>query len=374
MAVTLHLSSTRILENPTEGTLVGVFSVEGDTSGGAFVYTLADSIADRFSIFRNRLLVKTGGSDLFDFESEDSNDFDIEVTATSGDIVITKAFTISVIDDTAPTNIELSNSIISEDVTNGTEIGALSAIDDSGDAIVFTLLNDADGRFGTSNGKLIVKDSSKLDFPTAASHQITVQAKDPDGNVLQKTLTISLTDALEIINGTSKNDNLVGTNGMDLINGWSGNDVISGLRGDDVINGGLGKDILYGGAGKDIFVFDTPLKKGQFDQVRDFNVADDTLQFSLSAFKSFKVKAPKKSGQPDDKISYMGLNKFFKPGKLDKKFYRLDKPKDSNDIIYYNKKNGFVYLDVDGSGKEKPIEILKLQKGLKLTVDDFLFI
>lgn len=156
--------------------------------------------------------------------------------------------------------------------------------------------------------------------------------------------------------GTAKNDKLVGGAYDDLISGLAGNDKLYGNAGNDKLNGGLGKDVLYGGQGKDTFIFDTPIKKGQFDQVADFNSADDTLQFKLSALKSFKIKA-------------------FKAGKMNKKFFTLgDKPKDGNDYIYYNKKNGFVYLDNDGSGHKKGMEILKLKPGLKLTADDFLLI
>ena len=65
--------------------------------------------------------------------------------------------------------------------------------------------------------------------------------------------------------------------------------------------------------------------------------------------------------------------------KLQKKFFNVgtklnDTPDGSNDYVFYNKKNGFVYLDVDGSGKGKGIEILKLKPGTMLTADDFLFI
>ena len=73
--------------------------------------------------------------------------------------------------------------------------------------------------------------------------------------------------------------------------GLAGNDKIYGLDGNDFINGGLGKDQLTGGKGKDTFAYDTALRKGGFDQITDFSSADDTLQFNLSALKSFKIKA-----------------------------------------------------------------------------------
>ena len=128
------------------------------------------------------------------------------------------------------------------------------------------------------------------------------------------------------------------------------------------INGGTGKDKLYGGAGQDTFVFDTPVKKGHFDHIEDFKASDDTIQISLAALKAFKVKGPKASdviskkgsddgGKPDKNSNKsVGFDKIFKKGqKLEKKFFNVgtklgDNPDGSNDYVFYNKKNGFVYL------------------------------
>ena len=227
---------------------------------------------------------------------------------------------------------------------------------DLNDTFTFTLTDNAGGRFKIEGGKLLVADGSKLDFETAKSHQIKVQVKDAGGLTFEKTITIGVTDGIDPISGTKRNDKIVGTESADFISGDAGNDKISGLGGDDIINGGLGKDHLTGGAGRDTFMFDSALRKGGFDMVTDFNSADDTLQFDLSALKSFKIKA-------------------FKEGKLQKKFFTVGtEPKDKNDYVYYNKKNGFVYLDADGSGHKKGMEILKLKPGTKISADDFLFI
>jgi serralysin len=160
-----------------------------------------------------------------------------------------------------------------------------------------------------------------------------------------------------------------------------GNDKLYGLAGNDTLNGGVGKDILSGGDGADTFVFDAPLKKGHFDQIRDFKSGQDKVVFDLDALKTFKVKASKsdlldlaKKGKPDKKSS-VELDKVFKEGKLEKKFFTVGTTsKDGNDYVVYSKKSGTVYLDVDGSGSAKPVEILKLKPGTGLAFSDFLFI
>lgn len=387
------LSANSVLENPTAGTVIGTLSVLGGKNNETFSYTLADSLSDRFEIKLNaitgqyELVVKSADPALFDYDNGQQG-FTISVSAASdasGNPTVVDSFTtmINVIDNVAPTDITLSQTSVVEHSGAGTVVADLYAVDANlKDTFTFTLLNDAEGRFEIKNGQLVVKDGSKLDYLTAASHKVQIQVTDADSNTFTEEVTINITDALELRNGTWKNDKIYGTEGGDAINGLSGNDWIFGNGGDDVINGGRGKDFLYGGAGKDTFVFDTSVKRGEFDQVRDFNPADDTIQLNLSSLKTFKVKtsikdlfwAAIKGGNPHKK-QYYSLDKVMKHGKLDSKFFSTSyKAKDSNDFVYYNKKNGFVYFDADGSGREKGIEILKLQKGLILTADDFLMI
>lgn len=401
MTATITLSANNIIENPTAGMIIGTFSVTGGKPNETFTFELTNSLGDRFEIINANLVVKTGGGELFDFENEALKSFEIGVTATGSNqtSVTNSPFTINVTDNTAPTDLDLSNASVAEHADTGTEIGTLSVLDpDLNDTFTLVLTNDADGRFEIRDGKLVVKDGSKLDFLTAASHNITIQVTDSDDNSFEKTLTINITDVLETIVGTNRNNRLVGTAGADEIKGLGGNDKIYGLAGDDIINGGAGKDALYGGGGKDTFVFDTPVKKGHFDHVVDFKSADDTFLFNLASLKSFKIPASKgakksevqlfKKGKPEDKgklgdkggqdskapSKVLSLDKVFKKGKLSKKHFSLNESKDSNDYIFYNKKKGFVYLDIDGAGGKKGIEIIKVKPGTTITADDFLFI
>ncbi|MGO4524061.1 calcium-binding protein [Microvirga sp. 2MCAF35] len=405
------LSATSLLENPKAGTVIGTLSVLGGKANESFTYTLADSLMERFEIKLNaatglyELVVKNPALALFDYDAG-QRAFTISVSATSNatsepTTIDTTPFMINVLDNVAPSDIALSRASIPEHSGAGTVIGVLSATDANlNDLLSFTLLDDADGRFGIVDGKLVVQDGSKLDYVSAGSHQVRIQVTDSDNNSYVETMTIAVTDVLELRNGTSRNDTIYGgaggeliygrngndriygRGGNDKIDGGSGNDRIYGDDGDDIINGGTGKDILYGGSGKDTFVFNNPVQAGSYDQINDFNVADDTIQLSLSSLKTFKLKASVKdlirsvfTGSDPYKKHYYTLDKVMAKGKLESKFFgKSYTPHDSNDYIYYNKKNGFVYFDPDGNGREKGIEIAKLAKGLALTANDFLMI
>ena len=154
--------------------------------------------------------------------------------------------------------------------------------------------------------------------------------------------------------GTASADKLDGGYHNDTLEGAGGNDILWGGAGHDRLNGGIGSDVLTGGEDKDIFVFDAkPNKKTNLDRISDFNVKDDTLWIDNSLLKK------------------LGKGTALKPVKLNKKFFALDKAKDANDYLIYNKKTGGLFLDVDGSGSAKAVEIVALTKGLKLTYSDF---
>src|SRR5215217_1015857 len=342
---TVTLSNSTIVENPQVGTIVGFIGVTGEGASENAAFRLIDPGSGRFEIkpisqegiLNWVLVVKNSvsgdGSSLFDFENDALNHFTFKISATGdvGTVVATTTFTVSVTDNTAPTEIILSDSSVVEHAQTGTVIGSLWAFDpDDDDTFTYTLTDDAGGRFDIVDGNVVVKDGSLLDYLSAKSHQITVEVKDSDGNIHTANLTINVSDAVDIRNGTATNDRLLDSAGADLFKDLSGNDTLYGLAGDDMLNGGAGNDTLNGGAGKDFlsggdgadtFVFDTSFKKGHFDHINDFKSGQDKIQFDLDALKGFKVKAAKsdlldlaKKGKLDKKSS-VRLDKVFKEGK-----------------------------------------------------------
>ncbi|KLK94828.1 hypothetical protein AA309_01080 [Microvirga vignae] len=151
---TILLSNLTVIENASAGTVIGTLSVDGGTENETFTFTLADSLSERFEIRLNtttglhELVVKTGGNTLFDFETAELKEFALSISATGdvGTVISDASFTISVTDNTAPTDISLSNASVIEHAAAGAEIGVLSAIDsDLNETFTFTLTDDAGG-------------------------------------------------------------------------------------------------------------------------------------------------------------------------------------------------------------------------------------
>ncbi len=153
--------------------------------------------------------------------------------------------------------------------------------------------------------------------------------------------------------GQDGNDTLYGGKHADTLQGGGGNDRLYGDAGNDVLDGGAGKDILSGGPGRDTFIFRDKLNaRTNVDKITDFNVKDDTIRLENSIFK-----------------------KLGKAGKLKPDFFTIaNKAQDGNDYLIYNKKNGYLSYDADGSGSKKAVLFAKLKSGLALTEKDFYII
>jgi beta-glucanase (GH16 family) len=256
----------------------------------------------------------------------------------------------------APSNVLLTGNDVLENSVNGTVLGTLSASDADGDTVNFNLLDNAGGRFALSGNKLVVANGGLLDYEQATSHQISVRVTDSHGASVDQTFNVTVRDVLdEMRTGTSGNDQLVGGIGPDNIDGKAGNDSINGTAGDDRINGGYGNDMLTGGTGKDTFIFaDTLNKTKNLDTITDFSVADDSMWLENTIFQKLE------------------MGTLSEPGMLNQGFFTIgDKAKDSNDYLIYNKTNGYLYYDADGSGKGAAVAFAKLTINLALTEMDF---
>ncbi|MDC7710547.1 calcium-binding protein [Vogesella indigofera] len=150
---------------------------------------------------------------------------------------------------------------------------------------------------------------------------------------------------IENVKGSYFADTIVGTSAVNSLVGGGGNDTLSG---------GGGADVLYGGTGRDIFRFDTAL--GSSDQIKDFVVAEDTIQLENSIFTKFGTTMT---------------------GTINAAFFRANTTglaTDSNDYIVYETDTGKLFYDADGSGVGASTQIAVLGVNLTLTNADFVLV
>ncbi|MDF2812770.1 MAG: hypothetical protein K0S56_3801, partial [Microvirga sp.] len=349
----LDLTSTAIDENSGGGTTVGRLTAIDADPNDTFTYSLVSDPDGKFRIAGDELTIKPGAT--LDYETKQFHQVTIRVKDAAGQ-TFDKLFTITVNDlpevpgNRKPTDVNVGGLTTKELAATGTVVSTLTAIDDdANDTFTYQLLNP-DGRFKISGNQLIVDNGIKLDHEQAASHQVTVRAYDRAGTFFDKTFSIGVGDVdPEVAVGTALDDVLVGGRGKDNFNGSFGH---------DKLRGGLGNDVLKGDQGRDIFVFDTKAgKKTNYDKILDYTVKDDSIQLDNVVFKKLGKGAPAT------------------PAKLNKKFFTVGtEAKDANDYVIYNKKNGVLSYDADGTGSGRAVEIALLKKNLKITAAEFFVI
>ena len=123
----------------------------------------------------------------------------------------TGVLTITVLPNSAPTNITLTASTIQENNASGVTIGALTTTDsDSGDTHTYTFADTANypDNSNFSIGGANLQAAAVFDYETKASYVILVQTTDTPGATYTKTFTISITDVDEDSDGDGINNSI----------------------------------------------------------------------------------------------------------------------------------------------------------------------
>ena len=203
----IQLSNTTIAETTSVGSLVGVLSTTDldDQVGFEYALTAGEGDTDNasFQIADNELL----SSIAFDFETKDTYQVRITTTDPAG-ATFTQAFTIQVTDvieteNQPPSDLILSDSLISENEPIGTEIGYFAVIDaDVEDRHAITLV---EGAGGDGNGSFRIRDKAlvtneSFDFESQSTYSIRVQAKDSAQGTVAKVFIITVTDRRDTVN------------------------------------------------------------------------------------------------------------------------------------------------------------------------------
>ncbi len=150
-----------------------------------------------------------------------------------------------------------------------------------------------------------------------------------------------------------------GAQAIDVL-GNSGKDRIRGGAGDDRLNGGVGRDTLTGGGGDDAFVFTKAAGSAKADVITDFGHSktnNDWIEL--------------------DNAVWGGLSE----GQLAKSRFhlvtgdKLTKGVDASDRLIYDRENGDIWFDRDGSGKKYwLVKVAEVPDDTPLTCKDFFII
>lgn len=192
----ISLSAANLDENNIAGAEVGTMEVTDPDTDDTHTFELISDTGDndQFVIDGNKLLA----SGVLNFEEKSSYVVVIKAIDANG-AYVQKEFQVSVNDvNDDPSEIELDNVSIEENLDVGATIGTLTAIDeDANDSHTFSFIagdGDTDNAsFTLESG--VIKTAESFNFEAKSSYSVRVSADDGNGGALEQTMTISVTDA-----------------------------------------------------------------------------------------------------------------------------------------------------------------------------------
>lgn len=199
----LTLNPTEIVENSPPNTTIGTFNTKDPDPGDSFTYTLVSGAGDTDNGLFSIVGANTDQLRLVPSPNyETKPTYSIRVrTSDKGGKFLEKALTISVRDlpekpgDTAPTDINLTNSLVDESAPLNTLIGSFSTVDpDQGDSHRYQLATNTgdNAAFTILNNELRL--AAPLDFETKSTYTIQVVSTDVGNKSFTKTFTITVAD------------------------------------------------------------------------------------------------------------------------------------------------------------------------------------
>jgi Ca2+-binding RTX toxin-like protein len=194
----LALDHQAVDENQAAGTLVGTLSAT-DKPTDTLTYALTDDAGGRFTVDPHSGVVTTTAA----FDHEANASFAITATVTDqGGLSTQQGFTIAVGDvNEAPTGLAIDHAAVDENRPAGTLVGTVSASDPDGNALTYSLADDAGGRFAIDAATGAVTTTGPLDYEAGHGYSVTVRATDTGGLFADKVVAIAVGDVNEAPTG-----------------------------------------------------------------------------------------------------------------------------------------------------------------------------
>ena len=181
-------------ENSANGTVVGTVSAS-DEDGDALSYSIdAGDPGNAFSINSSTGEIIVNDGSQLDFESQSSYALTVTVDdGNGGTDTATATINLNDVNDAPVVNDQ--SFAVDENSANGTVVGTVSASDQDGDTLSYSITaGDPGGAFSidTATGQITVADGTQLDFESQASYNLTIQVQDNGTGTLTDTATVTI--------------------------------------------------------------------------------------------------------------------------------------------------------------------------------------
>ena len=183
--------SVSIAENLQTGVNVIRIKASDEDSGDSLTYSLSGTNSSHFAISSSTGLVTT--AQLLDKETVGS--YSLNVTVTDGTLSVTESLSITVSDvNDAPAfnDAPYATTVVENDA--GAAVYTVSATDDDGDSLTFTITGTGSVDFSLNPTTGVVTLADALDYESTSVYYLTIRASDSNGGVATTSLNVTVVD------------------------------------------------------------------------------------------------------------------------------------------------------------------------------------
>ena len=184
------------------GVAIGVTAQSSDVHGGTISYSLTGDAGGLFAIDPTTGVVTVANGLTIDQDGAPSRDYSITVKASTGSLLASQTFTVTVnnVAPATPGDSDVAANTISEGAADGDSVGlTLTSTDPGGATLTWSLTDDAGGRFAIgASGVVTVADASLIDYESSGG-SYTIVAQVSDGTLsTSHSFTIAVTNVAPV--------------------------------------------------------------------------------------------------------------------------------------------------------------------------------
>lgn len=173
---------------PVGTTVIKVVSSDQDPSD-SLTYSLSGTNNNHFSIGSSTGVISTAQ----ELDRENINSYSLTVSVSDGSVTVTEAISIGVDNANDPPTFSNApfNVSVNENINSGNLL-TVSATDDDGDAISFSIYGVGSESFSVHSSSGVVSLAGALDYETVSGYTLTIWASDANGGVATTSLYVDV--------------------------------------------------------------------------------------------------------------------------------------------------------------------------------------
>ena len=173
---------------PVGTTVIKVVASDQDPSD-SLTYSLSGTNNNHFSIGPSTGVISTAQ----ELDRENINSYSLTVSVSDGSVTVTEAISIGVDDGNDPPTFSNApfNVSVNENINSGNLL-TVSATDDDGDAISFSIYGVGSESFSVHSSSGVVSLAGALDYETVSGYTLTIWASDANGGVATTSLYVDV--------------------------------------------------------------------------------------------------------------------------------------------------------------------------------------